>query len=91
LPGGPLLDLSFDRVIPKHVVSGVNRLDFQGRVHAGLIVGWVHKPAALIVERPYGNGKLVASTFRLLRDPPGADPTATFLLDGLIARAVGWR
>jgi hypothetical protein len=31
---------------------------------------------------------MVASTFRLLRDAPGADPTATCLLDGMIRIAV---
>jgi hypothetical protein len=88
LPGGPLLDLAFDRVVPRHVITGCNRIDFQGRVHAGLVVGWVHKPVAFIVERGYGNGRFVATTFRLQRDEPGADPTATLLLDGLVARAL---
>ncbi len=88
LPGGPLLDLAFDRVIPMHVISGCNRHDFQGRVHAGMIVGWVHKPVALIVERGYGSGRFLASTFRLFRDPPRADPTATLLLDALIEKGL---
>jgi hypothetical protein len=57
-------------------------------VHAGLAVGWVHRPVALCVERSYGLGRMVASTFRLLRDAPGADPTATCLLDGMIRIAV---
>jgi hypothetical protein len=29
------------------VISGCNLLDFQARVHAGLVVSWIHKPAAL--------------------------------------------
>lgn len=91
LPGGPLLDFAFDRVILTHVVSGVNLHDFHGRVHAGLVVGWIHKPVALAVERSYGRGHFVVSTFRLFRDPPGADPTATLLLDGLIERAIHGR
>jgi hypothetical protein len=89
LPGGPLIDETFDRVIPRHVIKGCNLLDFQARVHAGLAVGWVHRPVALCVERSYGLGRMVASTFRLLRDAPGADPTATCLLDGMIEIAVG--
>lgn len=88
LPGGPLLDLAFDRVIPKHVIVGCNRMDFQARVLAGLFVGWVHKPVALAVEKSYGDGRLVATTFRLLRDPPLADPIATTMLDCLIQRLV---
>jgi hypothetical protein len=87
IPGGPLLDETFDRVLPDYVISGCNLLDFQARVHAGLVVGWIHKPVALAVERGYGNGRFVASTFRLFRDEPGADPTATVLLDSLLTLA----
>ena len=88
LPSGPLLDETFDRVIPTHVIAGCNLLDFQARVFGGLVVGWIHKPVALGVERSYGRGRLVASTFRLFRDAPGADPMATTLLDAMIGLAV---
>jgi hypothetical protein len=87
LPGGPLIDHAFDRVIPEHVITGCNRWDFQSRVHAGIVVGWVHNPAAFILEREYGRGKVVATTFRLLHDEPGKDPTATTLLDALVQLA----
>jgi hypothetical protein len=89
IPGGPLLDETFDRVLPRHVISGCNLLDFQGRVYAGLVVGWIHRPTALLVERAYGKGRLVATTFRLFRDEPGADPMATELLDAMVALAAG--
>jgi hypothetical protein len=88
LPGGPMIDQTFDRVIPTHVISGCNLLDFHARVHAALAVGWIHKPVGLAVERNYGEGHIVISTFRLLRDPPGADPTGAVLLDALIKTAV---
>lgn len=88
LPGGPLLDETFDRVLPERVITGCNLLDFQARVHAGMVVGWVHRPAALAVERSYGRGRLLASTFRLFRDAPDVDPTASLLLDALIATTV---
>jgi hypothetical protein len=87
LPGGPLIDEPFDRVIPTHVIAGCNLHDFQSRVHAGLAIGWLHKPVALSVERTYGRGRFVVSTFRLTRDPPGADPTATLLVKGLVELA----
>ncbi len=87
LPGGPLIDETFDRVIAENVIVGCNLLDFQSRVHAGLVIGWIHKPVALSLERPYGRGRVVVSTLRLFRDPPGDDPTATVLLDQLIALA----
>ena len=81
IPGGPLIDHAFDRVIPNHVIAGCSTWDFQARVHAGMVIGWVHKPAGLIVERERGRGKMVVTTFRLLEDAPGADPVATALLD----------
>jgi Glycosyl hydrolases family 2, sugar binding domain/Glycosyl hydrolases family 2, TIM barrel domain/Glycosyl hydrolases family 2 len=87
-PSGPLLDETMDRVLPDHVISGCNLLDFQARVFAGLVVGWIHKPVALGVERSYGRGRLVASTFRLFQDEPMADPTATMLLDSLVDLSV---
>jgi hypothetical protein len=87
-PSGPLLDETMDRVLPDFVISGCNLLDFQARVFAGLVVGWIHKPVALGVERSYGRGRLVASTFRLFQDAPLADPTATMLLDSLVELAV---
>lgn len=91
LPGGPLLDEAFDRVLPNHIVTGCNLLDFHSRVHAAMVVGWVHRPAALVVERRYGQGNLVTSTFRLFRDPAHADPTATKLIDSLIQLTAGAR
>jgi hypothetical protein len=87
-PSGPLLDETMDRVLPTHVISGCNLLDFQARVFSGLVVGWIHKPVALGVERSYGRGRLVASTLRLFRDEPMADPTATILLDSLVELSV---
>jgi hypothetical protein len=88
MPGGPLLDETFDRVLPDYVISGCNLLDFQARVFAGLVVGWIHKPVALGVERSYGRGRLVAATFRLFQDEPLADPTATMLTDALVDLAL---
>jgi hypothetical protein len=87
MPGGPLLDETFDRVIPTHVIAGANLLDFQARVFGGLVVGWIHKPVALGIERTYGRGRFVASTFRLFRDDALADPTATRLFDSLATLA----
>ena len=87
LPGGPLLDLSFDRVVPHHVLTGFKPWEFSGLVHAGMVTGWIHKPAAFIGERRFGRGSLIAATFRLLGDAPGVDPVATALLDALMISA----
>ena len=87
LPGGPMLDLSFDRVVPHHVLTGLQPWEYKIRVHAGVVVGWAHKPAALACERPFGHGRLVATTFRLTEDKPGLDPVATTLMHCLVAAA----
>lgn len=87
IPGGPMLDMSFDRVVPHHVMTGFRSWEYDGLIHAGIVVGWLHKPAATIAERLVGNGRLVATTFRLLGDKPGADPVATALIDGLVRLA----
>lgn len=89
LPGGPLVDLSFDRVIPHHVLTGFRTWEFGGHVHSGLVVGWCHKPAALIAERRVGRGALVATTFRLMAEPAGMDPVGTTLTAALLKMAAG--
>jgi hypothetical protein len=89
IPGGPLIDETLDRVIPKQVIVGCNLMDFQSRVSAGLVVGWIHRPVAISVERAYGKGRVLVSTFRLFCDPPGMDPAATSLLDLLVAQILG--
>lgn len=84
LPGGPLLDESFLRVVPERVLTGVEPWEFEVDVLAGLVAGWIHRPVALAVRRRYGRGLVLATSFRLLRDAPGTDPTATSLLDALL-------
>jgi hypothetical protein len=87
IPGGPLIDLSFERVVPLTVMVGFREFEFDGLVQSGTVVGWVHKPAVLIAKRKVGIGDIVATTFRLTRDAPGADPVATSLLHAVIATA----
>ena len=89
IPDGPLLDETLDAVLPDHVIVGCNLMDFQSRVHAGLVVGWIHKPVALVVERPYGKGRILISTLRAVREGYEDDPAALTLLDLLIAQALG--
>ena len=85
IPGGPMLDLTFDRVAPRAVITGHLRpWEFDGRVLGGVVVGWIHHPAATIYKKSFGAGHLVATTFRLMEDKPGHDPTAARLLDALV-------
>jgi hypothetical protein len=87
IPGGPLFDLSFATVAPHQLMTGFRPWEFQGRVHAGVVVGWVHKPAAFLIEKRLGRGKLVATTFRLNEEMAGVDALATALYDGLLLLA----
>ncbi|HEY4202210.1 MAG TPA: glycoside hydrolase family 2 TIM barrel-domain containing protein [Devosiaceae bacterium] len=91
LPGGPLLDPSFDRVVPHHVMTGFRSWEYEGLVHGGVVIGWIQKPAVTIAERRVGKGSLVATTFRLTGDTPGFDPVATALLDAMITTAIKGR
>lgn len=84
LPGGPLLDVSFDRVVPHHVLTGFRSWEYEGLIDAGMVIGWINKPAATIARRRVGKGGLVVTTFRLTNDAPGADPVAAALFDGLV-------
>jgi hypothetical protein len=89
IPGGPLIDETLDGVIPDYVISGCNLMDFQSRVHGGLVVGWIHKPVALVVERPYGKGRVLISTLRFFPDSAVNDPASLALFDVLIAQVLG--
>ena len=89
IPGGPLIDETLDSVIPEHVITGCNLMDFQSRVHAGLVVGWIHKPVALVVERPYGKGRVLISTLRFFRDSTAYDPASLAVFDALVAQVLG--
>ncbi len=85
LPGGPLLDLSFEKVVPHHVMTGFRTFEYAGPVHGGLVIGWVHKPAVTIAERRVGRGNLVATTFRLTNADAGTDAVAAALFDAMVA------
>jgi hypothetical protein len=87
IPGGPLFDLSFSDVVPHHLLTGFRPWEFGSNVHAGTVVGWVHKAAVIIGERRVGRGGVVATTFRLTREAPGADPVAAALFDALVQTA----
>ena len=87
IPGGPMLDLSFDRIVPHHVMTGFRTFEYAGPVHGGVVIGWIHKPGVTIAERRIGRGGLVATTFRLTRDAAGADPVAAAMFDALISMA----
>lgn len=59
------LDFAFADLTPDQVLVGCDPADFAADVHAGLFVGWLQHTVALIAERHYGAGRLLASAFRL--------------------------
>lgn len=88
MPGNPMFDMSFEKVVPRHVMVGMKPWEFEAHVHAGLVVGWAHKAAALLCERWFGRGKAVLTTFRVSTEPTGSDPVATVLLEKLVRQAL---
>jgi hypothetical protein len=83
LPTSGCVDMSFLDLTPELVVfeNGVNA--YRGQVHAGLFVGWLHRFAALIIERKYGDGKILASTFKISNSFHN-HPVARYLLECMI-------
>ena len=65
IPSAGLVDFAFKGLTPDNVIVGCGPAEFEGDVHAGLFVGWLHDTVALIAERRYGAGRLLACTFQL--------------------------
>jgi hypothetical protein len=75
IPTGGTVDFAFADLIPDTVITRIAPADFEGDVHAGLFVGWLHHTVALIAERQIASGRLLVSTFQLsqhLHDHPVA-------------------
>ena len=81
---GELMDFQYYRVTPNQVMLGWDQnRDFED-ILAGMVVGWVHSPVAVLAQCKWGKGKLLASTMRL-QSPFGEEPVATIILRNLIA------
>jgi hypothetical protein len=80
LPDTVRFDFEYQPIVPERVLTG----PLAENVVAGLFVGWVHNPAALVARIPIGKGDLVATTFDILPNI-GSDPIATLLLNDLFA------
>ncbi|HEY7591279.1 MAG TPA: sugar-binding domain-containing protein [Candidatus Limnocylindrales bacterium] len=87
LPGLPRrnpLDFAYEEVLPDHVLLGYDPARHRDEVPAGMFVGWVHTPAALVWTFRQGRGAVTVTTFRVA---PESGPVATVLLEQLIQRA----
>jgi hypothetical protein len=80
LPDTLRFDFEYQPIVPERVLTGPT----VENIVAGLFVGWLHNPAALVARLPIGKGDLVVTTFDLLPNI-GNDPIATLLLHDLFA------
>lgn len=88
MPGLPVrapLDFAYEQVLPDHVLLGYDPVRHRDEVSAGMFVGWLHAPAALVWSFPHGRGSFTLTTLRL---SPENGPVATVLLEGLLQSAV---
>lgn len=81
IPGNLLLDFAWRGVFPEHVVTGIA----PEHTYAGLFVGWLHMPAALLGRVHCANGQLTITTFPVLTADDS--PLRTVLLHDLILLA----
>jgi hypothetical protein len=84
LPWRAPLDFAYAEVLPDHVVTGYDPSRHAGEVSAGIFVGWVDHPAALIWRFGHARGVVTVTTFRVA---PESGPVATALLEALVQHA----
>jgi hypothetical protein len=80
---GDLMDFQYYKVIPNQVLLGWNSdRDFDD-ILSGMVVGWVHSPAAMVAQCRWGAGRLLVATLKL-ESAFGDDPVATVVMQNLI-------
>lgn len=89
LPHTAPFDFSFRKIIPRRVLVGWNPEKEAEDIWAGIFVGWVRLPATLVGGFRYGKGKVLATTFNLLRS--AEDPVSRVLLGSLLGFAASDR
>ena len=65
LPGGPLLEMEWAKLMPDAVLAGLPSWAQRDHSWAGLTVGWLHKSVSLLSILPYGKGRILITTFKL--------------------------
>ncbi len=80
---GPMLDEHWTGLLPEHVLTGFRSTAFGGLVDAGIVVGWVHKAAAISKRTALGEGWLTVSTFNFSSEQALANPLAPHVLAAL--------
>jgi hypothetical protein len=87
---GDLMDFQYYKVIPNQVMLGWSQADDFRDILAGMVVGWIHSPAAMLAQCRRGKGRLLATTLKL-ESAFGDDPVATVLLRNLIGYLISHR
>ncbi|MCC6168039.1 MAG: beta galactosidase jelly roll domain-containing protein [Caldilineaceae bacterium] len=84
LPGDPLLEMEYAAIMPDAVLAGLPAWVMRTHCWAGLALGWVHKPVALLAQLAYGRGSVVISTFNLTPETLADNAVAEALLAGMV-------
>jgi len=87
LPGDPLLGMEYAEIMPDAVLTKLPAWAMRDHCWAGLALGWIHNPVALIADIPYGRGKVTISTFHLTAQTIAGNAVAEMLLAGLFQLA----
>jgi hypothetical protein len=80
---GELMDMQYYRIMPNQVLMGWNQEREFADIYAGMVVGWVHAPVALIAQCRWGEGRLLATPLRV-ESGYGDDPVATILTHNML-------
>ncbi|HEX2222522.1 MAG TPA: glycoside hydrolase family 2 TIM barrel-domain containing protein, partial [Candidatus Limnocylindria bacterium] len=88
LPDRAPLDVAYRQVAPDHVLLGYDPVRHREEVSAGMFVGWVHEPAALLWSFTQGAGLITLTTFRLA---PESGPVASAMLQCLLEQLAAGR
>lgn len=89
IPTNGVVNFAFAGITPDHVVTGFSPNEFAVEVQAGLFVGWLHKPVALVASRRLGRGEILISTFRLSQHLTTHPIAALMLKEMLIKLGAG--
>ncbi len=84
LPGGPLLEMEWSRLMPDAVLAGLPSWVQRDHSWAGLAVGWLHKAVSLLALMPYGRGQILVTTFKLNATTLANDTIAQALFAGML-------
>ena len=84
LSGGPLLGMEWAKLIPDAVLAGLPSWVQRDHSWARLTVGWLHKSVSLLTVLPYGQGRILITTFKLYATTLANDAIAQALFAGML-------